>query len=209
MIKNPFKRNHTVSESDQTANTKKASKYRRELIEWAVLVTIGTLLYVTGLHTEVIGQIQRAVLATGIMQPEIEENAPKADYNLSLQALDGEYVSLADYKGKTIFINFWATWCPPCVAEMPDIESLYQKVGNEVAFVMISLDKEPYKAKNFIDKKGFEMPVYFLASNLPKIYNPSSIPTTYVISPAGEIVVTRHGMAKYDTKDFIAFLRSL
>lgn len=188
---------------------KKKKTYKRELIEWMVLVTVGTILYVTGLHTEVIGQIQRVVLATGLMQPEEDEIKQTADYNLLLTSLDGQSVHLADLKGKTIFINFWATWCPPCVAEMPDVENLFQEMGDEVVFVMISLDKDPKKAIDFVAKKGFEMPVYFLDSGLPSIYNVSSIPTTYVISPAGEIVLTRHGMAKYNTDDFKTFLRGL
>lgn len=188
---------------------KKKKSYKRELIEWMILVTVGTVLYITGLHTEVIGQIQRIVLATGLMQPEADENTLQASYQMDLISLGDQEISLEEFKGKTIFINFWATWCPPCVAEMPDVENLYQDMGEEVVFVMISLDRERQKAVDFIDRKGFEMPVYFLESNLPDVYNVSSIPTTYVISPEGEIVLTRHGMAKYNTDDFKSFLRGL
>jgi len=195
--------------TDEKASKPKKNKYRRELIEWMILVTIGTFLYVTGLHTEVIGQLQRIVLATGIISPETTEDAPKASYNVMLADVSGKSHSLEEFKGKTIFINFWATWCPPCVAEMPDIQNLYDEVGNEVAFVMISLDDEPQKAINFVARKEFTMPIYFLKSGLPSVYNPSSIPTTYVISPEGEIVVTRHGMAKYSGDNFVEFLRGL
>ncbi|MEQ8581071.1 MAG: TlpA disulfide reductase family protein [Marinoscillum sp.] len=183
--------------------------YRKELIEWAIIVVVGLTLYVTGLHTEVIGQIQRVVLATGIMQPEADDEKVAASYDLRLSNIAGRTVSFATFKGQTVFLNFWATWCPPCIAEMPDIEDLYQKMGKDVTFVMISLDEDRDKARRFVERKGFELPVYFLESPLPAPYNPSSIPTTYVISPEGQVVLTRHGMAKYDTEEFRLFLSEI
>lgn len=194
--------------SAEEPQDKKAKKYRRELIEWAILAVVATTLYVTGLHTEVIGQIQRLVLATGIMQPSADQTTTDARYDLRLSTLQGQPVDFADFEGKTVFLNFWATWCPPCVAEMPDIEKLYEKTGTEVVFVMISLDDDREKARKFIARKGFAMPVYFLESALPPVYNPSSIPTTYVISPSGKIVLSQHGMAKYNTDEFQSFLSS-
>ena len=183
--------------------------YRKELIEWTIIVVVGLTLYVTGLHTEVIGQIQRVVLATGIMQPEADDEKATASYDLRLSNIAGKPVSFSTFRGQTIFLNFWATWCPPCIAEMPDIEDLYQKMGKDVTFVMISLDEDRDKARRSVDRKGFELPVYFLESPLPSPYNPSSIPPTYVISPDGQVVLTRHGMAKYDTEEFRAFLSTL
>lgn len=183
--------------------------YKRELIEWGVIVLVGVTLYATGWHTEVLGQLQRVVLATGIVTPDLDEPAVPARYDFELTRADGRQVSFQEFEGKTVFLNFWATWCPPCIAEMPDIEDLYEKTGDKVAFVMISLDEDPEKAKQFIQRKDLDLPVYFLASQLPSVYNPRSIPTTYVLSPEGRIEMTRHGMAKYDTKQFREFLLGL
>lgn len=184
--------------------------YKRELIEWTVLIAVGATLYFTGLHTEVIGQVQRVFLATGIITPDTDEHKEKdASYNFKLIDASGSEIDFSEFKGKTIFLNFWASWCPPCIAEMPDIQDLYEKTSEEVVFVMISLDKDQNKAKKFIDRKEYDLPVYFLASGLPSVYNSKSIPTTYVISPDGKIEMTRHGMAKYDTESFRGFLRSL
>lgn len=167
-------------------------------------------MYLTGLHTEVIGQVQRLFLATGIIQPDLEESREKmASYDFQLTSMTGEEIDFSDFRGQTVFINFWATWCPPCIAEMPDIQDLYDKTKEEVAFVMVSLDEDPEKARRFIERKGFDLPVYFMASTLPSEYNPRSIPTTYVLSPEGKIAMTRHGMAKYDTESFRVFLNSL
>lgn len=186
--------------------TKKS--YKRELIEWAILITVGLTLYLTGLHTEVIGQVQRLVLATGLIRPSISETTnADANYNFQLTDPEGNIVDFPSFKGKTVFINFWATWCPPCVAEMPDIESLYQKTGTEITFVMISLDDNPTKAIDFVQRKGYELPIYFLKNGLPLVYETHSIPTSYVISPEGHVVMSQHGMAKYNTDDFKNFLQ--
>ncbi|WP_258098460.1 TlpA family protein disulfide reductase [Marinoscillum pacificum] len=183
--------------------------YKRELTEWLIIVVVGLTLYFTGLHTEAIGLLQRGLLATGIIQPNKVEEDKSADYNFLLTDINGEEVSFSEFKNQTVFLNFWATWCPPCIAEMPDIDDLYQKKGSEVSFVMISLDENRIKAKEFVEHKGYDFPIYYLKTGLPKTYSTSSIPTTYVISPAGQMVVENHGMAKYDTENFRDLLDEL
>lgn len=195
---------------------------KKSLIQYGVLAVVVMTLYMTGLHTEVIGFIQRGLLATGIMNPKVEvvspteatQNQPMAniqaaDFNLQLLDIDGKVVSLEDLKGKVIFLNFWATWCPPCIAEMPNIAQLHEEMGDEVAFVMLSLDDDFEKATAFNKRKGFNLPIYALASPLPAMYESSAIPTTYVIDAAGNLALTHKGMADYDNKKFKAFLKSL
>ena len=145
------------------------------------------------------------------MQPSIElEDAERADYDFTLVDQEGTQVPFSTFKDEVVFVNFWATWCPPCVAEMPDINDLYQEMNQEgVQFVLISLDDSFDKAIRFVDKKDFDFPIYKLASPLPAVYESRAIPTTYVISPEGEIVVKKSGMAKYNTKKFKKFLQEL
>lgn len=189
------------------------SNTKRALLEWGAMLGILGFLYVSGLHTEVAGRLQQLLLATGVLQPDIEqaEVQPPADYTLSLVDLDGEATSLAAMQGKTIFLNFWATWCPPCLAEMPNIQSLYDKIGdrNDVAFVMVSVDDTAQEAQAFIERRGFDFPVYMLAGQVPSAYYSTTVPTTFVISPKGKIVARHEGMANYDTRVFRAFLTSL
>lgn len=171
-------------------------------------------LYVTGLHTEVIGGLQRVLLWTHILTPSTEIDDAKieiAEYNIPLLTLDEQHFSLYDFHGKTIFMNFWATWCPPCIAEMPNIQSLYDEISPDenIEFVMVSLDDDIEKARAFMKRKGFTMPAYFLNGGLPAIYNSGVVPSTYIISPEGEIVSERRGMANYNTQKFKQFLRDL
>ena len=178
---------------------------KKQLKEWSIIIGIMGFLYFTGLHTEVAGFMQRIILSTGLMQADIldEDEQHDADYNFRLLNEQGTVVDFDQFKGQTIFLNFWATWCPPCVAEMPDIHDLYKKMeGKNVAFVLVTQDENFEKAKNFLERKSYTFPIYQLASPLPSVFASRSIPTTFVISPQGKIIAKRIGMAKYDTEEF-------
>jgi thiol-disulfide isomerase/thioredoxin len=192
-------------------------KLKKNSIEYGVFFGIVAALFVTGLHTEVFGFLQRGMLKTGILKPNIEESTnapsgPMADFSMNLINSQGEKVSMEDHKGQVIFMNIWATWCPPCIAEMPGINNLYHKMREEdedVVFLMISVDDDFEKAKRFNTRRGFGFDVYALDGNLPGMYHSQSIPTTFVINAKGELVLTHKGMANYDTREFQNFLKSL
>jgi thiol-disulfide isomerase/thioredoxin len=191
---------------------KTTKSVKRELIEWMVLLGIPVALYVFGLHTEALSGIQRIFLATGLIRPAELPAAEQvmADYELALKSMDGNPVKLSDFRGKVVFMNLWATWCPPCVAEMPGIQHLYEQVDtSKVVFVMLSLDENFEKARKFMKRKQYTFPVYQLAGELPDAYSTASIPTTFILSPDGRIVVRKEGMAQYDDDQFVRFLHAL
>lgn len=178
---------------------------KKTIKEWSVVIALMSLLYFTGWHKELAGFIQRIVLSTGIIQVhELETSLhKKANYDFQLVDQDGKAFKFDQFKGQSVFLNFWATWCPPCIAEMPSIHDLYQNVKEKnVAFVLISKDKDFEKAKIFVRNKGYSFPIYRLSSSLPEIYASPSIPTTFVISPDGYIIAKHTGMAKYNTEAF-------
>jgi len=205
-------------------NNQKNKKKKRTWIQYGIFAVVAITLYATGLHTEVIGFAQRGLLATGLMNPDVKEiaqvrndenkitNVPteiKADFNLELIDAQGRTKSLKDFKGQVIFMNLWATWCPPCIAEMPSIDKLHEEMGDEVAFVMLSLDQDFEKAKVFNKDKGYDLPIYASANNLPAMYQSSAIPTTYIIDADGNLALTHKGMADYSDPEFKEFLNSL
>lgn len=184
---------------------------KKEIKEWGIFIAILAILYFTGLHTEVAAFAQRAVLATGLITPSIEldeETTGTIDYTFKIKSIDGEVVELSEFKNKVIFINLWATWCAPCRAEMPNIQSLYNKMkdNEDLVFIMLSLDSNEGKVEKFINKKSFDFPIYLPASDIPNVLRSPSIPTTFVIGKNGDIVSKKVGMAKYDTKSFRNFL---
>jgi thiol-disulfide isomerase/thioredoxin len=192
---------------------KKKKTLRRELIEWSAIIGIFALLFFTGLHTTVIGSIQRIVLYTGVLQPKIQpESSTPASYAFVLQNDKGEFVNMEKFRNKVVFMNIWATWCPPCIAEMPDIQALYNRLKEDnipVEFIMLSVDENSDKAFAFAKKRAYTFPVFSSTGKLPDVYQSSAIPTTFVISPEGNIVARREGMAKYNTKKFRQFLEEL
>lgn len=190
------------------------SKIKKEVKEWGVFAIILLTLYFTGLHTEVAAFAQRVVLATGIANPDTDpiKEKEKAAFDFTLTGMDGSTLDFEKLRGKVIFINMWATWCAPCVAEMPSIQELYNnyKDNPDVVFAMISFDKDPKKAKKFVDKKNFNMPIYFPnATQIPKVYESRGIPTTFVIDKAGYISYKKIGMANYDSKSFAKMMDGL
>lgn len=195
------------------AKDKKKKVSRRDIIELAVIVTIFAVIYFTGSQAEVFGRVQQVVLKTGVMNVgELDEDAKlQADYNMKLVDTEGNILDLQSLKGKTIFMNYWATWCAPCVAEMPSIDGLYEKVSEDpnIVFLMISEDKKMSTARGWVKRKGFSFPIYKLASPIADVYETGVVPTTFVISPEGKIVVAKTGMANYDSRRFVKLMKKL
>ncbi|OWP64008.1 hypothetical protein CDA63_05965 [Hymenobacter amundsenii] len=193
---------------------------RKTLFNWLPFVVFG-LIFFTGLRPIVLSAAQRALLATGLWRadapvapttPEMPVLATSltATSGLQLVSADGVPLNLNKFRGKAVFVNLWATWCPPCRAEMPGIEALYERIDtSKVAFVMISLDEHPDKAQKFVRRQGFRFPVYYPAAPLPAPFNSQSIPTTVILTPNGRIAARYEGMADYDTPKFQAALEKL
>ena len=192
---------------------------RKNLLQWLPWALFAVVMF-TDLRPVVLGGLQRGLLATGLWQadaPQLSTNAPVIKtgaaaypHNVLLLDLDGRPVNLSELKGKVVFVNLWASWCPPCVAEMPGIYALYQKLDPaKVAFVMISLDENPAKAKKLLQRKGYTFPVYFPAGPLAPPFDSNSIPSTVILTPDGQVAARHEGMADYDTPEFKAALEKL
>ena len=131
------------------------------------------------------------------------------DYLLSMIDEKGNTIRLDQFKGQVIFLNFWATWCPPCVAEMPDLQELYDQYKNKVTFIFISNEKRSV-IDNFMHKHKFNLPVYQLSGNeIPEVFYSKTIPATFVISQNGQIIVSRKGAAKWNSDSFTRILDAI
>ena len=190
---------------------KKPRVTKRDIIELSLIAGIFLVIYFTGSQAEVFGKVQSVILKTGIMNASVEKDeAINADLNFSLTDVEGNLLNVSSLKGKTIFINVWATWCAPCVAEMPGINKLYNKLeeNENIFFLMISQDESLEKAVQWSGKKGFGFKVYS-ALNLPNQFRTGYVPSTFVVSPEGDIVLTKTGIANYNTRKFEKFLLGL
>ncbi|HSI69507.1 MAG TPA: TlpA disulfide reductase family protein [Gillisia sp.] len=183
---------------------------RNLLLIGSILVITGGLIFL-GLQTNMFGFNDSALVEETSEEPsenETTRNYPDADLQLQLVNSKGEEVSLEDYRGKVIFINLWATWCPPCIVEMPDIENLYRDLKDEdVVFIMLSLDHKFQKAVDFVEKNNYSFEIYETVKGMPDMYYTQSIPTTFVINAEGKLVLTHIGMGDFDTAEFRDYLR--
>lgn len=185
----------------------KKINWRKEAISWGVMIAVFGTLYLTGWHTPVIGKIQSWFLATHIITPSIDDEINEPfNFDGVLQSPNGQMINYEELKDKTIFINYWATWCPPCLGEMPHIENLYQKLKDNpnVIFLMVSKDNDFDKAIKFMTKKGYGLP-FFQELKSPQQLKSQILPTTFVIKK-GEIAFRKEGMSNFNTEEFRNFL---
>ena len=133
----------------------------------------------------------------------------RVDINWNLITANGTEINLEEeFKDQIVFINFWATWCPPCIAEMPTIEKLYQKYKDKVGFAMIS-NEYIGMIEDFRNRNNYTFPVYQIEMDVPEVFNLSIIPATYIISPDRKIVLKHIGGADWSHEDVTDFLDEL
>jgi thiol-disulfide isomerase/thioredoxin len=136
-----------------------------------------------------------------------EQNPTTAMPSFKMLTVDNKMVNLSSLKGKKVFVNLWATWCPPCRAEIPSIEKLATKTDkNKVAFVMLALDNQFEKAISYAAKNKMALPIYYPAENLPPLINVEGIPTTFVFDEQGKLIHQQVGSVDYNTSKYVNML---
>lgn len=155
----------------------------------------------------------QGLMKVGLFSPNVktEQTAVSPSLDLRFKDQNGKVVTLNELKGKVVFINFWATWCPPCLAEMPSINKLYEqyKSNNNVVFIMIDADSDLAKSGTFMKTHKYTMPVYQMASNVPEQLFAGSLPTTVVFDKQGRLSFKHEGIADYSSKKFVDFMERL
>lgn len=114
----------------------------------------------------------------------------------TVRDIDGKTISLADLRGKVVLVNFWATWCPPCRAEIPDLVKLQEKYRDKLVILGISEDEvEPAQVKAFAAEQKMNYPIVMATTELRQIFKGvSALPTTFVLDPDGKIQMRHVGM---------------
>lgn len=182
--------------------------------KWITKSNIGNALFFIAMMVLIFNADAKSWLMQGLMkigffQPEISQTTAFKETQPSIadvQFIDvnGQQVNLSSLNGKVVFINFWATWCPPCIAEMPSINAFYQKFKDNpnVVFLMVDVDGNFKKSEKFMQRRNFDLKVWNAASSIPETYLGGSIPTTVILDKQGRLVFRHEGGADYENKDF-------
>ena len=177
------------------------------------LVGVGALL-VVGLVMYAAKVMNDPATAVSLPAPDFPTEAQRsvygqADAAWTFKTLAGAPVTLADYRGKVVFVNFWATWCGPCVEEMPSIEKLHTQLKDEdVAFVLVS-DESVDTIQKFLAKKKFELLPFRNEVARPALFEADGIPASFIVDRQGTVVFKQIGMAGGDRPATITFLRKV
>ncbi len=109
----------------------------------------------------------------------------------------GKTVTFAHLLDKPVFINIWATWCPPCRAELPGIQKLYEQYKNKVHFLLLT-DEPPDKVAAFAREHHYEGMPFYRYRYMPHDFATNSIPATFIVSKKGKVVLSKKGAARWD-----------
>lgn len=146
-----------------------------------VLVALVTVVVTVDIGLD-LAEMEVGVESAGATMVPTGEPAP----SFLLEDLDGNRVSLADQRGKIVLVDFWATWCGPCLQELPHIQRLHEEYGGRGLVVLaISTDSQTEKVFPFVEKEGYTFPVLYADSQVQGAYGVRGIPAVYLIDRQG------------------------
>ncbi len=168
---------------------------KKELVYWALLIGLTTAL------------LARVVPYLEIHDVGVGDRAPDFD----LAAADGSGIRLEDYRGKLVLLNFWATWCPPCVEEMPSLNFVYEHLrGKGIVVLGVSVDEDEAVYRDFLQRARVRFPtVRDPQRTIPTRYGTLKYPETYLIDREGYVLRKYVGAEDWTRPEIINYLSSL
>lgn len=128
-----------------------------------------------------------------------EDRKSIASFDWSLEKNNRDRENLSQYEGEVVLVNFWATWCPPCIAEMPSFQELYIDYQDKITFLFVS-SEDHETVRGYLNRKNFTLPAYRPLSEPPQPMNGNTLPTTYLLDRQGNIVIQKVGAADWNSE---------
>lgn len=189
-------------------------KYFQKSSKWKIA---GDIFFYAFIILMIIPATRKPITSTLIRitmrKPQVKEaeNIPKLttrDLTFAFEDFEGNQYSLEDFQDEVILLNFWATWCPPCRAEMPSIQKLYNEYGNKIAMILIT-SEEKNIIRDYLEENNYDLPVYIQKTALTPSFPVQSIPTTFLIARDGSLLLKKTGAANWNSDDFKSKLDNL
>ena len=147
-------------------------------------------------------------IAGGLM---LKMPADSSANNFTLMSAQGHDISLSDYRGKFVLLNFWATWCPPCIKEMPALNVLHNKLKGRNGLYVVAVHAGPALAtvKKFLKDNPVDYDVVIDKNMSLSSWQVSGLPTTFLINPDGKVIYKATGEREWDSDEMINFIKSV
>ncbi|WP_345947736.1 TlpA disulfide reductase family protein [Mucilaginibacter sp. PAMB04274] len=194
---------------------------KKKLITWsnATTVMLALTMIIVLISPQAKAIMIEGLMKIGLFKPPAANTEPEVTVagsantapSLLLKDQFGKTINIKDEKGKVLFINFWATWCPPCRAEMPSINELYARYKNnpKVMILEVDADNDFSKSVPFMKDNKFQLTVYNTASAMPEGFLGNALPTTVIIDKSGTVAARHEGGADYTDKAFYSYFDGL
>lgn len=121
------------------------------------------------------------------------------DFSWELKGLDNARFRFEDTRGEVVLLNLWATWCPPCIAEMPSIQKLHDDYKDRINILLVSSEKQEV-VKEYLQKHKYDLNSYQPLTEIPELLQSRSIPRTFLIDRKGNIVINKSGAADWNSE---------
>lgn len=176
-----------------------------------MLALIAAMAFSPDAKSFVLRQLVKTGLFNATMEENVDEYTTKGPFDFNFTDENGPLQNTSSLRGKVVFINFWASWCPPCRAEFPSIDQLYSqfKDNPKVYFLTINLDRELETGKAYLAKEKYSVPLFTAQGYVPKDIYTGALPTTVVLDKTGQIRYHHTGFANYASPRFIGQLEAL
>src|SRR5690606_12016182 len=200
--------NKSISKEKQSAN-----KFWQYIRKNSFSIVMGTVLLTMFVSPDAKSFVLRQLMATGLFNASMDKKSADTSSANDLDFTDekGNIQNTSSLRGKVVFINFWASWCPPCRAEFPSIEKLYTQFNDnsDMFFLTINEDSDLPKGRAYLDKENFSVPLYTTVGNVPQEVYSGALPTTVVLDKKGKIRFHHTGFANYASTKFIQQMEEL
>lgn len=174
---------------------------KRTLTPSNIIFTIFIVLLIIP-QTRTAMQVALNMVRVQLLSPSALEKAAQIQlepFEYQMIDLKGNAVTTEIGHGKVVFLSYWATWCPPCIAELPSIQKFYNDYGDEIEFVLLT-DEAPETVHEFLKRKQYNIPVFMPRIPMPKALYERSIPTNYIIDKKGKVVVKEQGATDWNSE---------